>query len=169
MILKTKNLVEHFLETRFGAVKICTGPDGIHHIFFREGSRKVFQEDVSFRATFMDWLHEFRNLDADERWASISPEGTVFQKTVWRALLEIPFGSRVSYGAIAKAIGHPKACRAVGTAVGANPISLLIPCHRVVPASGGIGNYRWSADRKQALLELENVCDADLTQLFETA
>lgn len=82
-------------------------------------------------------------------------QGTDFQKSVWNALLEIPKGSTCSYGDIASAIGKPGASRAVGTAVGDNPISLLIPCHRVVQASGKLGNYGWGADIKENLLKLE--------------
>ena len=67
--------------------------------------------------------------------------GTAFQQQVWRALLDIPTGQTRSYGEIARAIGNPKACRAVGGAVGANPIVPLIPCHRVINADGSIGNY----------------------------
>ncbi len=167
MVLKIATQTDYFLETPFGIVKICTGPNGLSHVSFKDCSQERIQEDLFFRSTFVDWLYTFKKLDAGERWASLSPKGTEFQKTVWRALLEIPFGSRVSYGAIAKDIHRPKACRAVGAAVGANPIALLIPCHRVVPACGGVGNYRWSSDRKQALLKLENACTADLTKLFE--
>ncbi|MEL6113069.1 MAG: methylated-DNA--[protein]-cysteine S-methyltransferase [Pseudomonadota bacterium] len=82
-------------------------------------------------------------------------KGTNFQLKVWEALLKIPFGACVTYGDIAKALGKPSASRAVGAAVGANPISVLIPCHRVIRASGVIQNYRWGAARKDTLLALE--------------
>lgn len=82
-------------------------------------------------------------------------QGTNFQLKVWQALLSIPCGGRATYGDIAAAIGAPGAGRAVGAAVGANMISLLIPCHRVILASGVIHNYRWGANRKRALLALE--------------
>lgn len=168
MILKTTSQVDYFLKTRFGTIKIGTGPKGLRYLFFEENLQQTIREDILFRNTFAAWLREFQNLKAGERWDSLSPEGTDFQKSVWRELLEIPLGSRVHYGTIAKKIRRPKAFRAIGTAVGANPISLLIPCHRVVPASGGIGNYRWNADRKRALLEWENDPKADLIKLFET-
>ncbi len=77
--------------------------------------------------------------------------GTNFQLAVWRALLQIPSGQGTSYGRIAEAIGKPKASRAVGTAVGANPIAFLIPCHRVIQQSGALGGYRWGPERKQAM------------------
>lgn len=81
--------------------------------------------------------------------------GTNFQVQVWQALLKIPSGSTVSYGAIAQSLGKPDANRAVGTAVGANPISLLIPCHRVIQSTGIIENYAWGSERKKALLGAE--------------
>ena len=81
--------------------------------------------------------------------------GTNFQLKVWEALLKIPYGGLVTYGDLARFIDKPKASRAVGTAVGANSISLLIPCHRVILSSGAVHNYRWGAGRKKAILALE--------------
>ncbi|MDP4278235.1 MAG: methylated-DNA--[protein]-cysteine S-methyltransferase [Bacteroidota bacterium] len=83
-------------------------------------------------------------------------KGTPFQLQVWKALLEIPFGKTSSYGAIASHIGHPKACRAVGSAVGKNPLFYLIPCHRVLPSDGSVGNYFWGPDVKKAILDWES-------------
>ncbi len=81
--------------------------------------------------------------------------GTNFQIQVWRALLKIPAGGAVSYHHVASALGDPNASRAVGTAVGANPVCLLIPCHRVIQKSGIVENYRWGTPRKKILLGLE--------------
>lgn len=81
--------------------------------------------------------------------------GTNFQLQVWQALLKIPCGASVSYKAVADAIGKPKASRAVGSAVGANPVSLLIPCHRVIQSSGIVENYGWGTPRKKLILGLE--------------
>lgn len=81
--------------------------------------------------------------------------GTNFQIKVWEALMRIPRGGVVSYQDIARAIGNPKAVRAIGGAVGANPIALLIPCHRVILKSGAIHNYRWGVERKHAILAIE--------------
>jgi AraC family transcriptional regulator of adaptative response/methylated-DNA-[protein]-cysteine methyltransferase len=81
--------------------------------------------------------------------------GTDFQLAVWRALLEIPAGETRSYGEIARRVGKPGAGRAVGRAVGANPVSLLIPCHRVTRSSGATGNYRWGSDLKREILARE--------------
>jgi AraC family transcriptional regulator of adaptative response/methylated-DNA-[protein]-cysteine methyltransferase len=82
-------------------------------------------------------------------------KGTNFQLKVWRALLEIPTGTVTTYGDLAATIGDPKASRAVGTAVGRNPVSYLIPCHRVIRATGELGGYAWGPDRKRTMLALE--------------
>jgi AraC family transcriptional regulator, regulatory protein of adaptative response / methylated-DNA-[protein]-cysteine methyltransferase len=81
--------------------------------------------------------------------------GTPFQIKVWQALLAIPSGTFSSYGAIAERLENPKACRAVGAAVGRNPISWLIPCHRVLGASGALTGYHWGIERKRAMLAVE--------------
>jgi len=82
-------------------------------------------------------------------------KGTPFQLKVWQALLAIPAGRLQSYGAVAQAAGSPKAARAVGTAIGKNPVAVLIPCHRVIRESGIIGGYRWQRGRKMAILAHE--------------
>lgn len=82
-------------------------------------------------------------------------KGTNFQIQIWRALLRIPFGSVTTYQAVAAQTGHPSAARAVGNAIGANPIAYLIPCHRVIRESGEFSRYRWGGDRKAAILGWE--------------
>ncbi|MEL6254817.1 MAG: methylated-DNA--[protein]-cysteine S-methyltransferase [Bacteroidota bacterium] len=82
-------------------------------------------------------------------------QGTNFQLKVWEALLNIPGGALTTYGDIAERISKPKAVRAVGTAVGKNPIAYLIPCHRVIRKEGKLGEYRWGSDRKKALIGWE--------------
>lgn len=82
--------------------------------------------------------------------------GAPFQIKVWEALMRIPSGHVTTYGDIAKAIGAPGAARAVGTAVGRNPVSWLIPCHRVLRASGGVGGYHWGVPIKRAMLAYES-------------
>ena len=86
---------------------------------------------------------------------TLSLQGTNFQLKVWEALLRVPAGMLVSYGDIARSIGHPDAQRAVGTAVGQNPIAYLIPCHRVIRSSGAFGEYRWGSARKKAMVAWE--------------
>lgn len=84
--------------------------------------------------------------------------GTPFQLAVWRALLKLPTGQTTSYGRLAREIGKPRAARAVGQAVGANSLAVIIPCHRVLPADGTLGSYRWGVAMKQRVLELEKNC-----------
>ena len=81
--------------------------------------------------------------------------GTDFQRRVWRELLEIPYGQVISYSDLADRIGHPRAARAVGNAVGANPIPIIIPCHRVIAKHGRLGGYGGGLERKRALLAIE--------------
>ncbi len=82
-------------------------------------------------------------------------KATAFQRKVWDHLRTIPEGQTVHYSEIAAAIDHPQATRAVARACAANPTAIVIPCHRVVPISGGVGGYRWGAERKKKLLDLE--------------
>ncbi len=90
-------------------------------------------------------------------WKTVAKKqrGTPFQNQVWRYLESIPFGETRTYQQIAVAIGRPKATRAVGTAVGANPWGIGVPCHRVLPASGGVGGFYWGPQLKSFLLETE--------------
>lgn len=85
----------------------------------------------------------------------LSPQGTVFQKAVWGQLLAIPYGERRTYGQLAAALGQPKASRAVGGACHRNPLAILIPCHRVVGAGGGLTGYAGGLAAKEYLLSLE--------------
>ena len=82
--------------------------------------------------------------------------GTTFQRTVWDALREIPYGETTTYGELAAAIGNPTASRAVGLANGRNPVSIIVPCHRVIGADGSLTGYGGGIDRKRALLALES-------------
>lgn len=88
---------------------------------------------------------------------SLAPRGTPFQQQVWQALQEIPYGRTTSYSELAERIGRPKSVRAVGTANGANPISIIIPCHRVIGRDGSLTGYAGGLPRKALLLKLEGV------------
>lgn len=90
---------------------------------------------------------------------SLHVTGTNFQIAVWRALLKIPPGAVASYAQVAKALGAPKAARAVGNAIGANPVALLIPCHRVIQQSGALGGYRWGPTKKLMVQTWEKMRD----------
>jgi AraC family transcriptional regulator of adaptative response/methylated-DNA-[protein]-cysteine methyltransferase len=87
----------------------------------------------------------------------IDVRGTAFQQRVWRELQRIPRGETITYAELAARIGAPKAVRAVGTACGANPVALVVPCHRVVRADGTLGGYAWGLDRKVSLLRVEQL------------
>ena len=87
----------------------------------------------------------------------LAPEGTAFQKQVWQALLEIPYGETRSYGQLAAALNNPRACRAVGSANGKNPLVVVVPCHRVVRSGGALGGYAYGTALKSRLLQLENI------------
>ena len=92
-------------------------------------------------------------------------DGTPFQKKVWLALTKIPHGETRTYGEVAKSIGSPGAARAVGTACGANPLPILIPCHRVLAAGGKLGGYSGGLDIKKKLLACEGISLAPQTKL----
>ena len=124
------------------------------------------------------WQPAGRELDAvcnqlDEYFAGkrrqfelrLAPKGTAFQQAVWQALLAIPYGRTCSYSELAHVIGRPQAVRAVGTANGANPISIIVPCHRVIGRDGSLTGYAGGLPRKQQLLELEGVLQPAQAQL----
>jgi len=117
----------------------------------REGWRRnpaTFKEAVrQLEAYFAGELTEFD--------LKLAPEGTAFQRKVWRALRKIPYGETVSYGALAKAIERPRASRAVGAANGANPLPIVVPCHRVIGSTGKLTGFGGGIETKAALLELE--------------
>jgi O-6-methylguanine DNA methyltransferase len=107
------------------------------------------QENLDKVIQFIAAPHGEFNLPLDMR------HGTAFQRRVWDALLTIPCGARISYSALARRIGEPKAVRAVASACAANAIALGIPCHRVVRNDGTISGYRWGIELKRSLLEME--------------
>ncbi len=92
--------------------------------------------------------------------APLDAHGSAFQERVWAALRAIPPGRTIHYGALAASLGAPKAARAVARACAANPVALAIPCHRVTPATGGVGGYRWGSERKATLLAREGAAFA---------
>jgi methylated-DNA-[protein]-cysteine S-methyltransferase len=102
---------------------------------------------------------ELREYFAGERRGFDLPlelEGTAFQRRVWNALLGIPYGETRSYGQLARELGMPGAARAVGAANGANPVAIIVPCHRVIATSGALHGYGGGLDRKKFLLDLES-------------
>ncbi|MGJ8640539.1 MAG: methylated-DNA--[protein]-cysteine S-methyltransferase [Opitutaceae bacterium] len=154
-------------QTPRGSVVVHFSDEGLTGLCFTDSEDSGRKEDSVFQKAFSEWLEIYASLNSMDRWKYLAPKGTAFQMSVWKALNDVPYGKTVSYQAIAHAIGNPMANRAVGTAVGSNPISLLIPCHRVIQASGAIGNYRWGSDRKRALLDAEQEAGSDLRRLFQ--
>ncbi len=132
-------------------------------------SEKVFLEELStqineepeYRPSKLDevslWLTEYFKGKNNKYTEPFDLRGTEFQKRVWKSIYKIPYGKLTSYGELAKAIKKPKAARAVGNAVGQNPISIIIPCHRVVWNNGGIGGFGGGLDRKRFLLNVEKI------------
>lgn len=153
-------------ETPFGPIFVAATPRGITRLAFVEdggdhalaAERAVWSEARFHRdAGLADGIAEtlFAPEPIDGAPLRLAPRGTNFQVKVWQALLAIPPGAVSTYAAIAKAIGAPRAARAVGSACGANPIALLIPCHRVLRESGALGGYAFGLPRKRALLAWE--------------
>ncbi|HLJ85671.1 MAG TPA: methylated-DNA--[protein]-cysteine S-methyltransferase [Candidatus Angelobacter sp.] len=114
----------------------------------KAGEDPSLQESVAKIINFIEQPGPALSLPLDIR-------GTAFQQRVWRALLEIPSGSTASYADIARKLGRPSAIRAVAKACAANPLAVLVPCHRVVRSDGTLSGYRWGVERKRALLERE--------------
>ena len=155
--------------TPFGKCLIATTERGICHLGFVQTSegdaidnlvadwkRAKMIEDYKATATLVAPIFDLRYSNRGKP-LNVHLRGTNFQLKVWEALLQVPAGAVTTYEAIAARIGNPNAMRAVGTAVGHNPIAVLIPCHRVIRKVGEFGNYRYGAPRKKALLAREFV------------
>ena len=155
-------IVEYdFCATRFGDCLFARTSRGLCRIEFTDDDREpvlerlqAAQPGAELRRVPLAQLAEsvFGGQSAE---LSIDAGGTPFQRQVWQALQHIPRGATRSYGELAAAIGRPGAARAVGRAVASNPVAVLVPCHRVLPAAGGAGGYRWGSGRKAALLDWE--------------
>ena len=115
----------------------------------------LFEEEIGLQF-FTTELIGYLDGQRKEFTASISLHGTPFQQSVWQALVEIPYGETVSYSTIAERIGKPTAVRAVGTAIGANPMLIIVPCHRVIGKNGSLTGFRGGLTMKEQLLELES-------------
>ena len=118
------------------------------------------RDDLPVLAAARDWLDRyFRGQRPDPRELPLSPAGTDFQKRVWDRLLEVPCGETKTYGDIAREIGNPRACQAVGQAVGRNRIAIIIPCHRIIGADGSLTGFAGGLEMKRKLLDHEQGCD----------
>ncbi len=123
------------------------------YVTFKDGARVFAQETSGVALQLQEYVEGKRKAFS----LNLELVGTPFQKSVWRALLEIPYGKTVSYQDIAKKLGNPKASRAVAKAVGANPFLILIPCHRVIGSDGSLRGFRAGLELKKKLLALEGV------------
>ena len=158
-------------ETMFGDCLIATTARGICNLYFLDGiddqaAASILREEWSKAEIICDrkitqptcdrLFSHLPNLNtANQPPLTLYVKGTNFQIQVWRALLRIPFGGIVTYQVLGRSLGRPKAARAIGNAVGSNPISFIIPCHRVIRESGELGGYRWGLERKTAILGWE--------------
>jgi len=148
------------MESPVGRLLLAGDAAGLKLIGFPGGSRA--------RRPAADWRRDDGGFDEARRQLQayfrgaltrfdlkLAPEGTPFQLAVWRALREIPYGETRSYGELARAIGRPSASRAVGAANGANPLPIVVPCHRVIGSSGSLTGFGGGLETKAALLALE--------------
>lgn len=149
-------------QTRIGEIVLAEdGAAIIGLIFGLEAAKKRFPAAVIETSPLLEQamaqLDEYLEGKRKEFTLPLAPSGTPFQQKVWQALTTIPYGQTRTYGEIAAQIGNAKACRAVGLANNRNPISVFIPCHRVIGANGALTGYGGGLPVKQMLLELEGV------------
>lgn len=146
-----------YYETIIGSIGIADNGKEITDIFFKKdnilGDFNIAETELIKKA--IKQLNEYFNGTRISFDLPLSLEGTDFQKLVWNTLKAIPYGETKSYKDIAEAIGNPKACRAVGMANNKNPISIIIPCHRVIGSNGKLVGYRGGVEIKKQLLDLE--------------
>ena len=155
-------MIYDYVHTDLAGTLVLAGDEnGLRHLNFISGKHPVaiqgnWRRDAAHFTAVKTQLAAYfagerKTFDVD-----LLPEGTPFQMQVWSALLEIPYGKVVSYEWIARHIGRPGAVRAVGAANGRNPISIIIPCHRVIGKNGTLTGYGGGLDLKQRLIQLEN-------------
>ncbi|MFA6458931.1 MAG: methylated-DNA--[protein]-cysteine S-methyltransferase [Candidatus Paceibacterota bacterium] len=154
-----------FVHTKFGTILIASSEKGVIHAAYADEKKlglqllqkkypvaKLKEKSSGFQIAV---LRTIEGTSATKDKVVLDLSGTLFQTKVWKALLNIKPGKTTTYAEISKKIGLPGANRAVGSAVGANPVAYLIPCHRVVRSDGALGGYHWGLDRKKKMLEWE--------------
>ncbi len=152
------------IETPLGTVRISARGDAIAGLWF-DGQKYDAVADDAWRESpgdpmLRDAVRQLREYFKGRRERfdlPLAPEGTTFQRGVWRAIAKVPAGRTASYGDLARRIGRPSSVRAVGAAVGRNPLSVVVPCHRIVGSDGSLTGYAGGLARKRALLALERV------------
>ena len=160
--LKGLKINYSFYETVYGTTLIASTEKGICYIGFGNRDNAFeYMLNTYLNADFQektDNLHEAALQFIEKGSADYIPlhiQGTDFQLGVWKALIEVPLGKLSTYSLVANDINNPKAVRAVGSAVGSNPVSYIIPCHRIIRTDGGLGGYLWGLDLKTKMLERE--------------
>jgi AraC family transcriptional regulator of adaptative response/methylated-DNA-[protein]-cysteine methyltransferase len=155
-----------FAESPFGNILVASTSKGICHMAFADDEKDAllflqksfpnahFKQvvDLIQQNALYVFTHDWNNLNK----IKLHLKATEFQIKVWEALLKIPMGQLSTYGNIANELNSPKAARAVGSAVGDNPVAFLIPCHRVIQSSGNLGQYHWGSNRKTAMIGWES-------------
>ncbi|ASZ12355.1 methylated-DNA--[protein]-cysteine S-methyltransferase [Chitinophaga pendula] len=154
-----------FAESPFGNILVAATEKGICHMAFADdpvAALLILQREFpqASYVQMVDTIQQHALYIFTQDWSRLGEiklhlKGTPFQLKVWEALLRIPMGGLATYGDIAGVIQHPGASRAVGTAVGDNPVAFLIPCHRIIKSTGVLGNYHWGDARKQAIIGWE--------------
>lgn len=163
---KSLNINYSFSESPFGKVIAASTEKGICYMAFETDHHKALGDlQAKFpNASFFERKDDFQNNALSifsKDWTELNTiklhlKGTDFQLKVWESLLTIPMGKLSTYGNLADKIGNPNASRAVGTAIGSNPVAFLIPCHRVIQSTGKIGGYMWGSERKQLIIGWES-------------
>lgn len=148
-----------YLESKAGRL-LLAGRKHLESLHFPEGKTRIepgedWVSNPEMFETACQQLTEYFNGQRKRFDLKLAPRGTAFQKQVWKALIDIPYGRTVSYGELAEKIGNPKAFRAVGAANGRNPISIVIPCHRVIGRNGSLTGFGGGLSVKKFLLDLE--------------
>ncbi len=151
----------HEIDSPVGRLLLAGDGVRLARLHFQAGPRPLAPAAgwVAARAPFAAAIAQLREYFAGTRRAfelALAPEGTVFQRAVWRALGSVPYGETLCYGELARRIGNPRAARAVGLANGANPLPIIVPCHRVIGADGTLTGFGGGLDIKRALLALED-------------
>jgi methylated-DNA-[protein]-cysteine S-methyltransferase len=144
-----------YCKSPLGPIKIVGNQDCILSLDFVDEERSADSELPFCLKACVKQIDEYFKGNRREFLLNLDPEGTKFQKSVWQQLEKIPFGEVITYAEIAGTIGNPKACRAVGSANGRNPIAIIIPCHRVIGSDGRLTGYGGGLWRKEWLIKHE--------------
>ena len=144
-----------WMESPVGRLLLAADETGLRKILFGGKPEPGWREDPAALADTVRQLRAYFAGELRDFDLSLAPEGTPFQLRVWRELRNIPYGQTISYGELARRIGSPNASRAVGLANGANPISIVVPCHRVIGSNGKLTGYGGGLENKERLLALE--------------